>query len=52
MLASAGGMAGGSISADPLINFLTGRTAMLKEVKREEGVYLRQLTPCLTGVIS
>ena len=38
-------MAGGSISADPLINFLTGRTAMLKkEVKIEKKeFYLRQL---------
>lgn len=29
--ASAGTMAGGSISADPLLNFLSGRTAMLKK---------------------
>jgi len=29
--ANAGGMAGGSISADPLLNFLSGRTAMLKK---------------------
>ncbi|SDZ92733.1 hypothetical protein SAMN05443667_101323 [Flavobacterium gillisiae] len=43
--ASAGGMAGGSISADPLINFLTGRTAVLKkELKIEKKeFYLRQL---------
>jgi hypothetical protein len=29
--ASLGGMAGGSISADPLLNFFSGRTAMLKK---------------------
>ena len=29
--ASAGRMAGGSISADPLLNFFSGRTAMLKK---------------------
>ncbi|WP_163408643.1 peptidase associated/transthyretin-like domain-containing protein [Flavobacterium ajazii] len=29
--ASAGSMAGGSISADPLLNFFSGRTAMLKK---------------------
>jgi hypothetical protein len=29
--ANAGTMAGGSISADPLLNFLSGRTAMLKK---------------------
>lgn len=29
--ANAGSMAGGSISADPLLNFLSGRTAMLKK---------------------
>lgn len=29
--ANAGGMAGGSVSADPLLNFLSGRTAMLKK---------------------
>lgn len=43
--ASAGGMAGGSISADPLINFLSGRTAMLKKelkVEKKE-FYLKQL---------
>ncbi|WP_369766160.1 hypothetical protein [Flavobacterium sp. WC2429] len=37
--ASLSGMAGGSISADPLLNFLSGRTAMLKkelEVEKKE----------------
>ncbi|WDF60512.1 carboxypeptidase-like regulatory domain-containing protein [Flavobacterium sp. KACC 22758] len=37
--ANAGTMAGGSISADPLLNFLSGRTAMLKkevEVEKKE----------------
>ncbi len=37
--ASAGNLAGGSISADPLLNFLSGRTAMLKkevEVEKKE----------------
>ena len=29
--ANAGGMAGGSVSVDPLLNFLSGRTAMLKK---------------------
>ena len=29
--ANAGSMAGGSISADPLLNFFSGRTAMLKK---------------------
>ena len=29
--ANAGGMAGGSVSADPLLNFLSGRTTMLKK---------------------
>lgn len=29
--ASAGSMAGGSVSVDPLLNFLSGRTAMLKK---------------------
>lgn len=29
--ANAGSMAGGSVSADPLLNFLSGRTAMLKK---------------------
>lgn len=29
--ANGGGMAGGSISADPLLNFFSGRTAMLKK---------------------
>jgi hypothetical protein len=43
--ASAGSMAGGSISADPLFNFLSGRTAMLKKelkVEKKE-FYMRQL---------
>lgn len=43
--ATAGSMAGGSISADPLLNFLSGRTAMLKKelkVERKE-IYLKQL---------
>ncbi|MEZ7497568.1 carboxypeptidase-like regulatory domain-containing protein [Flavobacterium sp. Arc3] len=43
--ATAGSMAGGSISADPLINFLSGRTAMLKKelkVEKKE-LYLREL---------
>jgi hypothetical protein len=37
--ANAGGMVGGSISADPLLNFFSGRTAMLKkevEVEKKE----------------
>ncbi|MBG6110298.1 hypothetical protein H4V97_002534 [Flavobacterium sp. CG_23.5] len=43
--ASVRGMAGGSISADPLLNFLSGRTKMLKkeiEVEKKES-YLRKL---------
>jgi hypothetical protein len=43
--ASLSGMAGGSISADPLLNFLSGRTKMLKkeiEVEKKES-YLKQL---------
>jgi hypothetical protein len=43
--ASLSGMAGGSISADPLLNFLSGRTRMLKkqlEVEKKE-FYLKQL---------
>ncbi len=43
--ASATGMTGGSISADPLLNLISGRTAMLKkelEVEKKEG-YMRQL---------
>lgn len=43
--ASMNGMAGGSISADPLINLLSGRTKMLKkeiEVEKKES-YLKQL---------
>jgi arginine/ornithine N-succinyltransferase beta subunit len=36
---NAGGMAGGSVSGDPLLNYLSGRTAMLKkeaEVEKKE----------------
>ncbi|WP_414000165.1 hypothetical protein ACMDB5_06325 [Flavobacterium sp. W1B] len=43
--ANAGGMLGGSVSADPLINFLSGRTAMLKkelEVEKKES-YMKLL---------
>ena len=43
--ANVGGMAGGSISADPLLNFFSGRTKMLKkglEVEKKES-YLRKL---------
>nr|WP_314896317.1 hypothetical protein [uncultured Flavobacterium sp.] len=43
--ASLSGMAGGSISADPLLNFISGRTGMLKkqlEVEKKES-YLEQL---------
>ena len=43
--ASLSGMAGGSISADPLLNFISGRTGMLKkqlEVEKKES-YLKQL---------
>ncbi|MFV5702256.1 hypothetical protein ACM55F_10330 [Flavobacterium sp. XS2P12] len=43
--ANLSGMAGGSISADPLLNFLSGRTGMLKkqlEVEKKE-FYLKQL---------
>lgn len=43
--ASLSGMAGGSISADPLLNFISGRTRMLKkqlEVEKKES-YLKQL---------
>ncbi|MFQ3173021.1 MAG: hypothetical protein ACI9WT_002048 [Flavobacterium sp.] len=43
--ATAGAMAGGSVSADPLLNFISGRTAMLrKELKVEKKqFYLKQL---------
>lgn len=34
--ASLGGMAGGSVSADPLLNYLSGRTAMLKKEMKVE----------------
>lgn len=34
--ATAGSMAGGSISADPLLNFISGRTAMLKKILKVE----------------
>lgn len=43
--ANVGGMSGGSISMDPLLNLISGRTAMLKkelEVEKKEG-YMRQL---------
>lgn len=43
--ASLGGLTGGSISADPLLNFLSGRTAMLKkelQVEKKE-TYLAML---------
>jgi hypothetical protein len=43
--ASLSGMAGGSISADPLLNFLSGRTKVLKKqllVEKKES-YLKQL---------
>ena len=43
--ASVSGMAGGSVSADPLLNFISGRTKMLKkeiEVEKKES-YLEQL---------
>lgn len=43
--ANAGTMSGGSISMDPLLNLISGRTAMLKkelEVEKKEG-YMRQL---------
>lgn len=43
--ANINGLAGGSISADPLLNFLSGRTKMLKkelEVEKKES-YLRKL---------
>lgn len=41
--ASGGGMAGGSVAFDPLINLISGRTAMLKkelEVEKKEGYML------------
>ncbi|UWY29995.1 carboxypeptidase-like regulatory domain-containing protein [Flavobacterium sp. TR2] len=42
--ASAGTMAGGSISADPLLNFFSGRTAMLKkEVAVEKKEFFMKL---------
>lgn len=42
--ANAGTMAGGSISADPLLNFLSGRTAMLKkEVAVEKKEFFMKL---------
>jgi hypothetical protein len=43
--ASAGAMAGGSVSADPLLNLISGKTAMLKkELKVEKKqFYLKQL---------
>ncbi|WP_433765435.1 carboxypeptidase-like regulatory domain-containing protein [Flavobacterium ginsenosidimutans] len=42
--ANGGGMVGGSISADPLLNFFSGRTAMLKkEVAVEKKEFLMKL---------
>ncbi|WET04455.1 carboxypeptidase-like regulatory domain-containing protein [Flavobacterium sp. YJ01] len=42
--ANGGGMVGGSISADPLLNFFSGRTAMLKkEVAVEKKEFLMRL---------
>lgn len=42
--ANAGGMAGGSVSADPLLNFFSGRTAMLKkEVAVEKKEFFMKL---------
>lgn len=48
--ANAGSMMGGSISADPLLNWFSGRTKMLKkelEVEKKES-YLRQLETLFT----
>ena len=48
--ANAGSMMGGSISADPLLNWFSGRTKMLKkelEVEKKES-YLRQLENLFT----
>lgn len=48
--ANAGTMAGGSISADPLLNFFSGRTAMLKKevaVEKKES-YMRLLENLFT----
>ncbi|MFV8368300.1 hypothetical protein [Flavobacterium sp. LB2R40] len=48
--ANVGSMMGGSISADPLINWISGRTKMLKkevEVEKKE-TYLRQLENMFT----
>lgn len=42
--ANAGGMVGGSVSADPLLNFFSGRTAMLKkEVAVEKKEFFMRL---------
>jgi hypothetical protein len=42
--ANAGGMAGGSVSADPLLNFFSGRTKMLKkEVAVEKKEFFMKL---------
>ena len=49
--ANAGTMMGGSVSADPLLNWLSGRTKMLKkevEVEKKES-YLRQLENMFTA---
>ena len=48
---NAGTMMGGSVSADPLLNWLSGRTKMLKKevaVEKKES-YLRQLEDMLTA---
>lgn len=48
--ASAGSMAGGSVSVDPLLNFLSGRTAMLKKelaVEKKE-TFMRLLESMFT----
>jgi hypothetical protein len=48
--ANAGSMMGGSISADPLLNWFSGRTKMLKkevEVEKKES-YMRQLENMFT----
>lgn len=49
--ANAGSMMGGSVSADPLLNWISGRTKMLKkevEIEKKES-YLRQLENLFTA---
>lgn len=49
--ANAGSMMGGSVSADPLLNWISGRTKMLKkevEIEKKES-YLRQLENMFTA---